>query len=286
MNLWFNEEFNDDQLSIGARTSIKIKKTLYAGKSKYQKLNIVETESFGRMMLLDDIIMLTEENEFAYHEMIAHVPLFAHPDPERVLVIGGGDGGTAREVVKHSAVKECVMVEIDELVVEKSKEFFPTLSSVFSDPKLTLLIGDGIEYMQKNKNNFDIIIIDSTDPIGPAEGLFSRDFYKDIFGALKNDGIVVAQAETPYFYKKIQKNYFSMLKDIFPYVTMFLSHIPFYPSGTWSLAFASKKYNETDQPRLAEMDDFSKNLNYFNKEVYKACFALPNFVKKIVNKSL
>jgi spermidine synthase len=282
MELWFNEHFEDAHLAVGARTSIKIKDILYSGKSEYQKIDIVETTDFGRMMLLDGIIMLTEKFEFSYHEMITHVPLFTHPNPERVLVIGGGDGGTAREVVKHKSVKECVMVEIDGCVVEKSKEFFPTLSSVFNDPKLTLLIEDGVSYMQEHRNEFDIIIIDSTDPIGPAEGLFSQKFYQNVYDALKKDGIVTAQGESSYYYPNIQKNLLSNIKKIFPYVTMYMSFIPFYPGGAWSLAFGSKKHKETDTTRFDEMEAFSKNLRYFNENIYRACFYLPNFAKEIV----
>ncbi len=285
MHQWFNEDLEASGFDIGARTSIKIGKTLFKGQSDFQKLEIVETPNFGRMMLLDDCVMLTEANEFAYHEMIAHVPLFAHPHPERVLIIGGGDGGTAREVLRHSEVKECVMVEIDGLVVEKSKEYFPRIASELENPRLSLLIDDGIRYIQENQNAFDIILVDSTDPVGPAEGLFSKEFYQNAFQALKADGILAAQAESPYYFQKTQRELFEVLHAIFPYATLYLSAIPFYPSGTWSFAFASKKYKEGEQPRVEAMQKLAVELQYFNPEIYQACFALPNFVRRNISAS-
>ena len=279
---WFNEEFTDDNLSFGARTSLKIKSILYSGRSEFQKIEVMETESFGRMLLLDDIIMLTEKNEFSYHEMIAHIPLIAHPNPKRVLVIGGGDGGTAREVLRHKCVEKCTMIEIDELVIEKSKEYFPTLSKVFSNKRLDVRIEDAVIFLKDNRDYFDVIIVDSTDPIGPAKGLYTSEFYKDIFDSLNESGIMVAQAETPYFYKEIQKELFGKLRNQFPYVTMYLSHIPFYPSGTWSFAFASKNYKENSNPRIGDFKLLENELQYLNKELYSACFVLPNFVKRII----
>lgn len=280
--MWFNEEFIDDNLSIGARTSLKIKQVLYSERSEFQKIEVMETESFGRLLLLDDIIMLTEENEFSYHEMIAHIPLIAHPNPKKVLIIGGGDGGAAREVLKHECIEECVMIEIDKLVVDTSIKYFPSLSRVFKNKRLNLKIEDAVKYMKINRNFFDVIIIDSTDPIGPAKGLFTSEFYNDVFNSLNDNGIMVAQAETPYFYKDIQKELFGKLKKQFPYVTMYLSHVPFYPSGTWSFAFASKHFKELEQPRLEDLEKLENNLQYLNRELYSASFVLPNFVKKII----
>lgn len=282
MEKWFDETLDENLFPIGARTSIKIGRTLFKGDSPYQTLEVVETARFGKMMLLDNCIMLTEANEFAYHEMIAHVPLFAHPNPKRVLIIGGGDGGTAREVLKHPTVEECVMVEIDALVVEKSREFFPTVASALDHPKLTLLIEDGVKYIQNNQNAFDVILIDSTDPVGPAEGLFSAEFYRQAYASLKEDGLLSAQAESPYYFQKTQKELFAVLKGIFPYVSMYLSAIPFYPSGTWSFAFASKKYKEHSNARFEDIRQLEQSLNYFNGEVFRGTFALPNFIKKTI----
>lgn len=277
---WFNEELDDQIFDIGARTSIQIKETLFKGQSPFQKLEIVQTHSFGKMMLLDDCIMLTDAFEFAYHEMIAHVPLFAHPDPRQVLIIGGGDGGTAREVLRHPQVARCVMVEIDGLVVEKSREFFPDIASELDNPRLELRIEDGIKYMVAQEQVFDVILIDSTDPVGPAEGLFSREFYENCFQALKPDGLLSAQAESPFYFQKTQKELFSILREIFPIQQLYISQIPFYPSGTWSFAFASKKYGPFEKRREADIRKLEGTLHYFNEALGSAAFALPNFVKR------
>jgi spermidine synthase len=279
MENWFNEEL-EENFNIGARTSIKIGKTLFSGQSPFQKLEIVETPNFGNMMILDGCVMLTEANEFSYHEMIAHVPLIAHPNPEKVLIIGGGDGGAAREVLRHSCVKECVMVEIDGLVVEKSREYFPTIACELDNPRLTLLIDDGVKYIENHQNEFDVILIDSTDPVGPAEGLFSADFYQKTFNALKEDGLIAAQAESPYYFQKTQKELFDVLKSVFPYTALYLSAIPFYPSGTWSFAFASRKYNQTEKARLEDLKAMTPDLKYINPALYQGCFGIPNFVKE------
>lgn len=276
MNLWFTELYEND-----SGFAVKIKETLFSGKSEYQKLDILQTEQLGKMMVLDGLVMLTEANEFSYHEMIAHVPLIAHPNPERVLVIGGGDGGTAREVLKHEIVKECVMVEIDELVVEKSKEFLPEIASAFDNPKLNLIIDDGFKYIEDNKNAFDVIIIDSTDPIGPAEPLFSSRFYKNVNECLKTDGIMSAQSESPYLYKKIIKLMYANIKSAFPIVKMYTGFVPFYPTGMWSFAFGSKKYTYQEKPRIEDIDKL-ENLNYFNRKIYYSAFDLPNFAKDLV----
>jgi spermidine synthase len=282
MSQWFDEDIEFD---LGARVSIQIGKLLFEGQSDFQKLQIYETPKFGNLMILDGAVMLTEANEFAYHEMIAHIPLFAHPNPERVLIIGGGDGGAAREVLRHPSVKECVMVEIDGLVIEKSKEYFPTIAieMINQNPRLTLLVDDGIKYIENSENAFDVILVDSTDPAGPAEGLFSAEFYKKAFRALKEDGLLAAQGESPYYFQKTQKELFGVLRDIFPYTAMYISAIPFYPSGTWSFAFASKKYTEKSDARWADLDAMATHLQYVNAEVFKGCFALPNFVRKVIS---
>jgi len=282
MYQWFNEELDEQVFDLGARVSIKIGETLFEGQSEFQKLQIVKTPNFGNMMILDGAVMLTEANEFAYHEMIAHIPLFAHPNPKRVLIIGGGDGGAAREVLRHACVEECVMVEIDGLVVEKSREFFPTVACELDNPRLTLLIDDGIKYIENAENAFDVILIDSTDPAGPAEGLFSADFYRKVEKALKVDGIMAAQAESPYYFQKVQKELFGVLNNIFPYTTMYLSAIPFYPSGTWSFAFASKNYSEISHARVIDLEAMSPLLQYVNPALFRGCFAIPTFIKKII----
>lgn len=280
MSEWFNEELDETLFNVGARTSIKIEKTLFKGESPYQKLEIIETSNFGKMMVLDDCIMLTESHEYVYHEMIAHIPLFLHHHPKQILIIGGGDGGTAREVLRHPSVERCVLVEIDELVVEKSKEFFPKLRIAFDNPRLELRIEDGIKYIENQQDIFDIILVDSTDPIGPAEGLFTEEFYNKVSIALKPNGIVVSQAESPYFFQKTQQNLINTLRKVYPFVTLYLASIPFYPSGTWSFSLASKEIIKNIIPRLEELNKMHSELQYLNEEVFIASFALPTFLRE------
>lgn len=277
MNLWFTEYYEND-----TALSIKIKRTLYSGKSKYQKIDVLESEQLGKILLLDDLIMLTEAHEFAYHEMIAHVPLFNHPAPKSVLIIGGGDGGTAREVLRHENIEKCVMCEIDDMVVKVTKEYIPSVGSQFDNPKLELLFKDGVKFIEENTNKFDIIIIDSTDPVGFAEGLFKQKFYQSVYDCLREDGIMVAQAENPYYYADIQKDMFNNLKAVFPILSMYLSFIPFYPSGMWSFAFASKKYKPLENVRYDDIKKMENELKYFNSDIIKSCFSLPNFAKKVL----
>ncbi|MCB0411391.1 MAG: polyamine aminopropyltransferase, partial [Bdellovibrionales bacterium] len=182
----------------------RMKKHLYSKKSDFQQIDVVETDLLGKMLLNDSLVMVTEKDESIYHEMMAHVPVNLHPNPQRVLIIGGGDGGTAREVLRHKEVDECVMVEIDEVVVEACREHIPQTGAIFEHPKLNLLIADGVEYAKNAKEPFDVILVDSTDPIGPATPLFGPEFYGNLHRLLKDDGILVAQGETPVYEQPMQ----------------------------------------------------------------------------------
>lgn len=281
--MWYNEDQDDHIIKIGARTSIRVTEKLYEKQSDFQKIEIYQTDTFGKMMVLDNCIMLTDANEFAYHEMIAHVPLFAHLNPTRVLIIGGGDGGTAREVLRHPQVKECVMVEIDEEVVNVSREYFPDIASALDSPRLDLRIEDGMAYIRNNENAFDVILIDSTDPVGIAENLITVKFYEEVYRSLRKGGMMVAQAESPFYFADIQQKLFANIKGAFPAVQMYLSHIPFYPSGTWSFAFATKEANNGDLSyRQSDLQQMEPQLQYFNEATFKACFAIPTFMQKII----
>ena len=197
------------------------KKVLFSDQSPYQKVEVVETDYFGRVLLNDDIIMICEKDEFVYHEMISHIPLFLHPKPESVLIIGGGDGGTAREVLKHPSVKICQMVEIDQMVVDACKLHIPQTAVSFSHPKLDLKIEDGVKFVQNTKKKYDVILIDSTDPIGPAVPLFGDTFYRNIFNILKDDGLVVAQGESPFYNLPSQKSLMKITKKTLSYFLVF-----------------------------------------------------------------
>ena len=240
MDMWYTEKHTDN---VGI--TMKVTQTLFSGKSEYQQLDIVETVDYGRMMLLDGLVMVTERDEFIYHDMIAHPALFTHPDPKKVLVVGGGDGGSIREIMKHPGVELAVLCEIDGLVIDKSIELLPTMACDIdgNNPRVKLHIDDGIAYIREHQNEFDVILIDSTDPIGPAVGLFEEDFYRLVHGALKKDGIMVAQSESPFYHAEIQKKMYTNLRAVFPIVEMYQAFIPTYPSGFWSFAFASKTYH-------------------------------------------
>ncbi len=278
MNLWFTENQTDN-----LRLSFKVKKLIDYRKSKFQTLAVYDTVEYGILFTLDDFVMLTEKDEFVYHEMISHVALSCHPNPENVLVIGGGDGGTIREIEKHNRVKNITLVEIDEEVVNISKQHLPFVACGFEDKRVKVLIEDGIKYIIDRKNEYDIIVIDSTDPVAFAEGLFHTEFYQYVFNALKEDGIMVAQTEYPFLKGDFIKKVYSSLKEVFPIVSPYLAFIPTYPTGMWSFAFASKKYHYLKDLNSKYIEDFSKDLKYYTPEVHKGAFALPKFLKEMID---
>ncbi len=277
MELWYTEKHSEH---VGI--TLKVTKTLFSGESEYQKLDIVETPEYGRMMLLDGLVMVTDRDEFIYHDMITHPALFTHPAPKRVLVIGGGDGGTIREIMKHPSVEQAVLCEIDGLVIDKAIEFFPAIACEIDgrNPRVKLHVDDGLAYIREHRNEFDVIMVDSTDPIGPAVGLFEEDFYRLVFDALKSDGIMVAQSESPFYHGDIQKTMFANLRSVFPIVEMYQAFVPTYPSGFWSFAFASKRYHpvrDFDRERAKNRGFYTK---YYNEDLHLGAFMLPTFAKE------
>lgn len=276
MDMWLKEMQLEDQ---GVAMSYKIKETLVRKQTQYQDLAIVDSEVFGRMLILDGIVQTTIKDEFVYHEMISHIPLFTHPNPKKVLVVGGGDGGAIREILKHPSVEKAVLCEIDKDVVDECKKFLPEISHALDDPRCEVFIGDGIKYVKEHKNEFDVIIVDSTDPFSIAEGLFGGNFYKDIYEALTEDGIFIAQTETPFFLPETVKKVFDDAKAIFPVTKLFMAAIPTYPGGYWSFTVGSKKYDpsQVDITKIPEMDT-----KYYTPEIHKACFVLPKYVKDVI----
>lgn len=274
MELWFTEKQTED-LAISCR----VKKVLHEEKSEFQRIALVDTHQFGRMLLLDNIIQTTIGDEFVYHEMISHVPLFTHPNPRKVAVIGGGDGGTIREILKHKSVEKAVLVEIDQRVVEVAKRFLPEISAGLDDDRAEVCIEDGIEFVKKHKNEFDIIIVDSTDPIGPAVGLFAKEFYKSIHYALREDGIFVAQTESPFFNDDLITSIYRDIQSVFQITRLYLGIVPTYPGGMWSFTLGSKMHD----PVLADkrdMDDI--DCKYYSRHMHRSAFILPPFVKKLL----
>lgn len=259
--------------------SCRVVKTLHRERTAYQDLAVVETEAFGRMLLLDDVIQTTVMDEFVYHEMISHVPLNTHPHPREVLVIGGGDGGAIREVIKHTEVERAVLVEIDARVVANAKEYLPEISCGLEDARVEIRFEDGIEHVRWVRDQYDVIIVDSTDPVGPAAGLFSREFYQNVYHALKDDGLFVAQTESPFFNAAFIRRVQRDIASIFPVTRLYLATVPTYPGGLWTFSLGSKKYD----PLKVDLQAIpSLPTRYYSPEVHKAAFALPPFVQEIL----
>ncbi len=274
MNLWVTE-YQTKDLIIGCRVS----NTLYSEKSPFQEIMIVDTFEFGRMLLLDNVIQTTVADEFVYHEMITHVGLNTLVEPRRVLVIGGGDGGSVREILKHKSVERVTHVEIDGKVIEACKKFLPEISCGLDDPRVEIIVDDGIKHVRERKNTYDMIIVDSTDPVGPAEGLFGAAFYKDLYGALTETGLFVAQTESPFFNSDLIPGIIGDVRSIFPIARLFTAYVPTYPGGLWTFTMGSKKYDplEVDITGIPEI-----NTRYYNQEIHRASFILPQFVREMI----
>lgn len=253
-------------------------KVLFSGQSEFQKVEVVETVGHGKMLLNDDLVMVTERDEFAYHDMITHPILFTHPNPKRVLVIGGGDGGTAREVLRHKSVEKCDMVEIDKMVVDACREFIPqTAVGMKDDPRFQLFIEDGLKFVKETKNKYDVVIVDSTDPIGPATPLFGPEFYQDIFKCLNDDGMVASQGESPYYNQETQTSMVKILNGIFPIVRYLNFTNLTYPGGLWSFSVGSKRPHPVRDFKPARVKESGLTFNYYNENVHTAAFQLPQF---------
>ncbi len=282
MELWFTEKH-----TTGAGLVLKCKKTVYSAQSPFQQIDVLETEEFGRMLLLDGLVMTTERDEFIYHEMLVHPPMHIHGNARNVLVVGGGDGGAVRELLRYPCIEHVTLCEIDKEVVETAKRFFPTLSYKLEDPKVEIVYQDGSTLLKKSKNCFDLIVIDSTDPIGAAKTLFTREFYSACKKALVNKGIVCAQSESPIYHIEIIKDMISNIKAAqFDSVRPYTAPIPTYPGGFWSwmVACISGHCSDNEIPSTLPADQYAK-LKYFNLDILKAAFCLPNFLKRALDKS-
>lgn len=274
-DIWIEEKYQD---FLGLR--LRVTKTLFSGTSDFQTVDIVETAGHGRVLLNDGLIMTTERDEFAYHEMIAHVPLFTHPNPKHVLIIGGGDGGTAREVLRHPSVESCTLVEIDEMVVTASKEHLPLTACSYDNPKMTCLIEDGVKFVKETTQQYDVILIDSTDPIGAAAPLFGAEFYRDVNNCLADGGIVVSQGETSWYDLETQQALLGVLNSVFPNVFLYSFSNLTYPSGLWSFTVASKQLNPIADFDAHRVADSGLSFKYYNESIHTAAFSLPNFAKE------
>jgi spermidine synthase len=274
MELWYTEK-QTEHYGITA----KIKETLVTEKTPFQDLAIIDTVEWGPMLVLDGMVMTTVRDEFVYHEMVAHPALFTHPNPEHVLVVGGGDGGVIREVLKHPKVKKAVLVEIDGQVIAYSKKYLPEIAGELTNSRVEVIVNDGYMHIHDHKNTYDVIMVDSTEPVGPAVDLFTKGFYQAIFESLKADGIFVAQTDNPWFKAELIQTVNRDVKEIFPIVRVYCANIPTYPSGLWTFTMGSKTHDPLQVDETKIPDIASK---YYTPQLHKAAFALPRFVQDLV----
>lgn len=279
MNFWFSENHTPN-----VKISIRVDRQLYSGKSEFQRIDVFDSPEFGRFLTLDGYMMLTEKDEFIYHEMITHVPMAVHPLVKKVLVIGAGDGGVIRELTRYPEIEHIDMVEIDPLVVEVCRKYLPKTACRLDDPRLSIHYEDGLKYVRFKENEYDLIIVDSTDPFGPGEGLFTREFYGNCYKALKEDGIMVNQHESPFYAEDAEacKRAHKRIVESFPISRVYQAHIPTYPSGHWLFGFASKKYHP-----LKDLDETRWNLRgldcrYYTTILHKGAFYLPAYVEEML----
>ncbi|MCM3342213.1 polyamine aminopropyltransferase [Paenibacillus sp. MER TA 81-3] len=273
MELWFTEK-QTPTFGITA----KIRETFVNEQTPFQHLTMLDTEEFGRMLVLDGMVMTTIKDEFVYHEMVAHPALVTHPNPKKVLVVGGGDGGVIREIMKHPSVEKAVLVEIDGKVIEYSKKYLPEIAGELDNPRVEVIVNDGYMHILNSKNEYDVIMVDSTEPVGPAAPLFERGFYQGIYEALKEDGLFVAQTDNPWFKADLIQQVNRDVKEIFPIVRVYGANIPTYPSGLWTFTIGSKQYDpmNIDEASIPEMET-----KYYSPRLHNAAFCLPKFVEDL-----
>lgn len=274
MELWFTEK-QTEHFGITA----KVRQTYHTEKTDFQQLDMIETVQFGNMLVLDGMVMTTEKDEFVYHEMVTHPALFTHPHPKKVLVVGGGDGGAIREVLKHPSVEKAVLVEIDGKVIETAKKYLPSIAGKLTDPRVEVLVDDGFMHIVKAKNQYDVIMVDSTEPVGPAVKLFERGFYQGIYEALTEEGIFVAQTDNPWFKGDLIRKVFQDVKEIFPVTRLYTANVPTYPSGLWTFTMGSKKHDPL-QVRAESVREIETK--YYTPQLHHAAFVLPRFVEDLL----
>ena len=279
MELWYSENHSED-----VKFSIRVDKQLYTGKTDYQRIDVMTSKEFGTFLTLDGLMMVAEKDEFIYHEMITHVPMSVNPEIKNVLVIGGGDGGTVKQLVRYEGIENIDLVEIDRAVVEVSMRFFPGMRVGFEDKRVTVYYEDGLKFIRSKRNEYDLIIVDSTDPFGPGEGLFTREFYGNCSKALNENGIFVNQHENPYYdnYANSLVRAHSRIKGVFPIHKLYQAHIPTYPSGHWLFGFASNKFDPLEDLDADKWNKLGIKTEYYNTDLHKGSFALPNYVKELL----
>ena len=276
MDLWYTENHTEN-----VKFSIRVDRQLASEQSDFQRIDIFESQEFGKILTLDGYLMVTEKDEYIYHEMITHIPMATNPDIRKVLVIGAGDGGTVRELTKYDCIEKIDMVEIDEMVVELCKKYIPQTACKLDDPRVNIHFQDGLRFVRSAKaGEYDLIIVDSTDPFGVGEGLFTKEFYGNCYKALSDDGILVNQHESTFYssYANSMKRAHSRIKQFFPTALVYQAHIPTYPSGHWLFGFASKKYDPRTDLKADWWNSLGIKTRYYNTILHQGCFAIPNNV--------
>lgn len=281
MELWFTEKHTEN-----VKLSIQVDRQLYSSQSEFQRIDIFSSKEFGRFLTLDGYMMLTQKDEFIYHEMMVHVPMAVHPEVRKVLVIGGGDGGTARELIRYPAIEQIDVVEIDEEVVSACRQYLPQTACGFDDERIHLFYEDGLKYVRRYEDTYDLILVDSTDPFGPGEGLFTKEFYGNCYKALKAKGVMVNQHESPFYPNDAvaMQRAHKRIVESFPISKVYQAHIPTYPSGHWLFGFASKHYHPLTDQDAARWKALELRTRYYNEQLHRGAFALPNYVEEMLEK--
>lgn len=279
MDLWFSEMHTDN-----VKLSIRIDKQLYSGQSDFQRIDVFESYDLGKVLVLDGFLMFTEKDEFIYHEMMVHVPMAIHPEVKKVLVIGAGDGGVIRELSGYKNIERIDLVEIDPMVVEVCKKYIPQTSLKMEDPRVHIYYEDGLRFTRRKDDYYDLIIVDSTDPFGPGESLFTKEFYGNSYKALKEDGIMVNQHESPFYPQDALacKRAHKRIVDSFPIARIYQAHIPTYPSGHWLFGFASKKYHPLKDLNEERWNERKLVTKYYTTKLHLGAFYLPKYVEEIM----
>ncbi|NLN87043.1 MAG: polyamine aminopropyltransferase [Syntrophomonadaceae bacterium] len=273
---WFYEKHTE-----GYEVRWRITEILHQEATPYQKLAVIETVEWGRALILDGVLQIADKDEYIYHEMITHVTMNGHPHPQDMLIIGGGDGGALREAVKHPDLRHLDLVEIDRRVAEISQQYFPRVSCAFADPRVNVHFADGFDYIKAPVRQYDLVIVDSSDPVGPSIKLFSEEFYRDLHQILRPDGMVVVQSESPVFYADQFAACHANLRQVFPIVEVYLAPIATYVSGPWSFTIGSKRY---DPRTINNEQPVTTGLQYYTEELHRAAFCLPGFVRELILK--
>ena len=279
--MWFTEKHTEN-----VKLSIQVDRQLYSSQSEFQRIDIFSSKEFGRFLTLDGYMMLTQKDEFIYHEMMVHVPMAVHPEVRKVLGIGGGDGGTARELIRYPAIEQIDVVEIDEEVVSACRQYLPQTACGFDDERIHLFYEDGLKYVRRYEDTYDLILVDSTDPFGPGEGLFTKEFYGNCYKALKAEGIMVNQHESPFYPNDAvaMQRAHKRIVESFPISKVYQAHIPTYPSGHWLFGFASKRYHPLTDQDAARWKALGLRTRYYNEQLHRGAFALPNYVEEMLEK--